>query len=57
MYFHGSEDELAEVGEDYIMSDAVCRRCESGYFDHELKLWSRQGSLLLTSEQISSYRD
>jgi acyl-CoA thioesterase len=57
IYFHGSEAELAAAGDDYLLNDTVSRRCEGGYFDHELKLWSRQGALLLTSEQICAYRD
>ncbi len=57
VYFHASEAELAAVGEDYTLNDTVCRRCEGGYFDHELHLWSRSGALLMTSEQVAAYRD
>src|SRR5262249_12466524 len=45
IYFHGSQEEIAAVGDDYMLNDTVCRRCEGGYFDHELKLWSRSGAL------------
>lgn len=57
MYFHASEGELAAVGDGYMQNDTECRRCDGGYFDHELKLWSADGTLLLTSEQIATYRD
>jgi acyl-CoA thioesterase len=57
MYFHASEEEVAGVGPDFALNDTVARRCGGGYFDHELKLWSRSGALLLTSEQVATYRD
>ncbi len=49
IYFHASPEDLAAVGEDYVLNETVCRRCEGGYFDHELHLWSRSGALLATS--------
>lgn len=57
VYFHATPEELAAVGEDYVLNETVCRRCEGGYFDHELKLWSRSGALLATSEQVAAFRD
>jgi acyl-CoA thioesterase len=57
IYFHGTEAELAAAGDDYTQIDAECRRCEGGYFDQSLRLWSRQGALLLTAEQVAAYRD
>lgn len=56
IHFHATEDELAAVGSDYVLSEVDCRRCEGGYFDHELKLWSRSGALLATSEQVAAFR-
>jgi acyl-CoA thioesterase len=57
IYFHGSDEEVAQVGDDYTLNNTVARRCEGGYFDHELHLWSRSGALLMTSEQVAAYRD
>jgi acyl-CoA thioesterase len=57
VYFHAKPDELAEVGDDWVLSEVDCRRCEGGYFDHVLKLWSRSGALLATSEQVAAFRD
>jgi acyl-CoA thioesterase len=56
-HFHATPDELAKVDAGFILSEVHCRRCEGGYFDHELKLWSRSGALLATSEQVAAFRD
>jgi acyl-CoA thioesterase len=56
-HFHATPEELAELGAGWILSEVHCRRCEGGYFDHELKLWSRAGALLATSEQVAAFRD
>ena len=56
-HFHATPEELAEVGHGFVLSEVHCRRCEGGYFDHELKLWSRSGALLATSEQVAAFRD
>ena len=57
VYFHATPQELAKVGDDFVLSDVAARRCEGGYYDHVLKLWSRDGALLATSEQMSAFRD
>lgn len=57
VYFHAAPDELAAVGSDFVLTETDCRRCEGGYFDHSLKLWSRTGALLMTSEQVAAFRD
>ena len=56
-HFHATQEELDQAGADFILSEVHCRRCEGGYFDHELKLWSRSGVLLATSEQVAAFRD
>lgn len=56
-HFHATPDEIAAVGSRFILSEVHCRRCEGGYFDHELKLWSPDGALLATSEQVAAFRD
>jgi acyl-CoA thioesterase len=56
-HFHATSAELEKVASDFILSEVHCRRCEGGYFDHELKLWSRSGALLATSEQVAAFRD
>ncbi len=56
-HFHATPEELAATGARFILSEVHCRRCEGGYFDHELKLWSPDGVLLATSEQVAAFRD
>ncbi len=56
-HFHATPEEIAQAGDGWILSEVHCRRCEGGYFDHELKLWSRSGALLATSEQVAAFRD
>jgi acyl-CoA thioesterase len=56
-HFHATPQELAEAGSGFVLSEVHCRRCEGGYFDHELKLWSQTGALLATSEQVAAFRD
>lgn len=56
VHFHATAEELDKVGTDFVLSDVKCRRCEGGFFDHELKLWSRDGALLATSEQVAVYK-
>lgn len=56
-HFHATPEEIAAVGARFVLSEVHCRRCEGGYFDHELKLWSPDGALLATSEQMAAFRD
>ncbi len=56
VYFHATPDEIASVGDGFLLSEVDCRRCEGGYFDHELKLWSQSGALLATTEQVAAFR-
>lgn len=56
-HFHATPDEITRTANRFILSEVHCRRCEGGYFDHELKLWSPDGALLATSEQVAAFRD
>lgn len=56
-HFHATPDELTAAGSRFVLSEVHCRRCEGGYFDHELKIWSPDGALLATSEQVAAFRD
>lgn len=56
VHFHATPEELDKVGSDFVLSDVKCRRCEGGFYDHELKLWSQDGALLATSEQVAVYK-
>jgi acyl-CoA thioesterase len=57
VHFHATAAELAEVGAAHVLSHVECIRCEGGYFEHELRLWSQSGKLLANSVQVAAYRD
>jgi len=56
VYFHATADELSEVGDDYVLSQAVGTRAEHSTVGSQLRLWSRAGKLLATSEQLGWFR-
>lgn len=56
VYFHATEPELAEVGDDDLLSEAFGARGARSTSEEHLRLWSRQGALLSTSEQLAWYR-
>ena len=56
VYFHGSDDEIALVGDDYILNEAIGTRGADSTSGQQARLWSRQGALLATTEQLSWYR-
>jgi acyl-CoA thioesterase len=56
VYFHGTDDEIDAVGDDYILSEAVGTRGESSTSGQHARLWSRAGVLLATTEQLAWYR-
>ena len=55
-YFHATPAEMAAAGTDYVMAEAKARRFESGFFDQTGSLWSRDGKLLVTTEQLSWFK-
>jgi acyl-CoA thioesterase len=57
VYFHATGPEIAACGADWVLHEIDCRRCEGGYYDHQVKIWSRSGALLATSEQVAAFRD
>ena len=57
VHFHARPDELEEVGSAHVLSHVECIRCEGGYFEHELRLWSQSGKLLANSVQVAAFRD
>jgi hypothetical protein len=56
VYFHATDRELAEVGDDYVLSQAFGTRGTQSTSGEHLRLWSRAGALLATSEQLAWYR-
>jgi len=56
VYFHATVEELAEVGDDDLLSEAFGTRGAQSTSEEHLRLWSRQGALLATSVQMAWYR-
>ena len=56
VYFHATDDELAAVGDAYILNEATGTRAEHSTSGQQARLWSRDGVLLATTEQLCWYR-
>lgn len=56
VYFHATDDELAAVDDDYVLCEAIGTRGESSTSGQQARLWSRDGVLLATTEQLCWYR-
>lgn len=56
VYFHATAAELASVGTDFILNEAVGTRGEQSTSGQQARLWSREGALLATTEQLAWYR-
>lgn len=55
-YFFATAAELAAIGDDFILNEAVGTRAEASTIGSQLRMWSRSGALLATSEQLCWYR-
>lgn len=55
-YFFATPEELAAVGGDYTLTEAFGTRAESSIVGAGVRVWSRQGALLATSEQLCWFR-
>jgi acyl-CoA thioesterase len=56
IYFHATDVELKAVGTDFILNEAVGTRGEQSISGSQVRLWSRDGVLLATTEQLTWYR-
>ena len=56
VYFLATAEDLSLVGDDFILSEAVGTRGADSLSGERLRLWSRDGTLLATSEQLCWYR-
>jgi acyl-coenzyme A thioesterase PaaI-like protein len=56
-YLHATAEELAEVGDDFILVECEGRVGGGGASDERSSYWSRSGRLLATSEQLAWYRE
>jgi acyl-CoA thioesterase len=56
VYFHGTDDEIAAVGDGYILNEAIGTRATTSTSGQQARLWSADGALLATTEQLCWYR-
>jgi len=56
VYFHATDDDLAEAGGDYLLNEATGTRGAHGTSGQQGRLWSPAGPLLATTEQLAWYR-
>jgi len=55
-YMHATIEEIAEVGDDFILVECEGRVGGGGASDERSSYWRRDGKLLATSEQLAWYR-
>ena len=55
-YLHATAEEIAEVGDDFILVECEGRVGGGGASDERSSYWTRDGKLLATSEQLAWYR-
>jgi acyl-CoA thioesterase len=56
VYFHATPDEIAAVGGDFVLNEATGTRGEHSTSGQQANLWRRDGTLLVTTEQLCWYR-
>lgn len=56
LYFHTDSAQLADIGSDYLLAEAVANQTRNNYFDQSAHLWSRDGQLLLSTTQIVYFK-
>jgi acyl-CoA thioesterase len=57
IYFHGSPEEIAAVGDGYVLNEAVGTRASSSISGQHARLWNASGALLATTEQLCWFRE
>lgn len=56
VYLHATAEDYAAVGTDYMLVEATGARGGNGFFDQHARMWSRDGRLMATTQQIVNYR-
>jgi hypothetical protein len=56
VYFLAPREQLATLGDDYVLIDAVGTRAAQGTIGSQARLWSRAGALLATTEQLCRFK-
>jgi acyl-CoA thioesterase len=57
VFFHTDSAQLAEVGDNFLLGQAVGQNFRNGYFDQAAQLWATNGELLVTTSQLVYYRE
>ena len=56
VYFHCSQQEVDAIGSDYLLGLADSSRFHRGFFDQQAYLWSLQGALIASTQQMVYYK-
>lgn len=56
-YFHATAEDLAAIGDAFVLGEADARIFDRGFHDQSAEIWSADGRLLATSHQLVYYRD
>jgi acyl-CoA thioesterase len=56
IYLHATSEEIAEVGDDFILVECEGGVGDAGASDERSRYWRRDGKLLATAEQLAWYR-
>ena len=56
LYFHATADELDAVDDDFVLNEAIGTRGERSTSGQQARIWSRNGELLMTTEQLGWFR-
>lgn len=56
VYFHATSEEMAAVGDDYVLSHVTGTRGEHSTMASKARLWSPNGQLLATTEQLCWFK-
>jgi hypothetical protein len=56
VYFLADSDEMSCVGQDFLLNETIGTRAAGSLAGQQSRLWSRQGALLATTEQLSWFK-
>jgi hypothetical protein len=56
-YFHADAETLSRQGDREVLATARALRFYRGYFDQAAELWSVEGDLLCTTNQLVYFKD
>ena len=56
-YFHCTDDEIAELGTSHLLGEADSLRFNNQFHDQQMRLWSADGKLIASGNQLVWYRE